>query len=243
MRQTCCLVLAAVATHAWSAPAASGSYDVRDWGAVPTGAADSTDAIQGAVSAALGNATHETQAVVLFPSGTYKIERAINLTAPEGVSGASGVALRGVGVAAVVQSCDACDVFYGPGLWRFSAARLWLRGGPPLEPDRLAGAAEAVPGRSRRGRRPARGRRLARRGGRVEPRRRGSAGLVLRGRRCAGHLGGHESGEVTNDLPRYELVVFRELSARRLARRERVFSGAWAKCRLRSRQPAHVQRT
>jgi hypothetical protein len=69
-------------------PTASGTvYDVTTYGADPTGDADSTDAIQRAIDAAVA------PAIVDFPAGTYRIDGTLDVST-------SGVVLRGAGVGA-----------------------------------------------------------------------------------------------------------------------------------------------
>jgi hypothetical protein len=106
-----------------------GSFSILDFGADPTGAADSTIAIQAAVKAAMDNTTHRTVSTVVFPVGTYLLTQAGNLSGtPPGDK--TNVYLRGSGgVPEVQQTCSGCDVFYGANLWRFEARDLWLRGG------------------------------------------------------------------------------------------------------------------
>ena len=51
----------------------SGSaWNVLDYGADPTGAADSTSAIQSAIAAAQASQSDFTLPIVEFPKGTYK---------------------------------------------------------------------------------------------------------------------------------------------------------------------------
>ena len=130
--------LAALATLQEGAPAelsppvaTSGVYDVLSYGADSSGHSDSTAAIQAAVHAAMDNASNHAQSEVLFPSGTYKISRTVNITALNHTQ-SSGVTLRGIGVAVIQMEndkCEDCDIFYGDGLWRFEISHLWMQNG------------------------------------------------------------------------------------------------------------------
>ncbi len=78
--------------HAGEAPLptlAGPSFDVTTYGADPTGAADATDAVQGAIDAASVAASAGT-AIVDFPAGTYRIDGTLRVEA-------DNVVLRGAG--------------------------------------------------------------------------------------------------------------------------------------------------
>jgi hypothetical protein len=68
-------------------------FNVLDYGADPTGTADSAAAIQAAITAASAAVGGSTGAVVYFPTGTYKISQRITLPNRVGLQGANG---RGV---------------------------------------------------------------------------------------------------------------------------------------------------
>jgi hypothetical protein len=68
------------------------TYDVTTYGASAAGASDATGAIQAAVNAA----SAAGGGIVFFPAGNYRLEGTVNVTA-------SGVVLRGVGNASVLQ--------------------------------------------------------------------------------------------------------------------------------------------
>ena len=73
---------------------------VADFGADPTGVADSTSAIQNAVTAATGKQ-------LVFPAGTYKVSSTINLPTDIRIT---GLGARGMGVYSVTLSA----AFAGP---------------------------------------------------------------------------------------------------------------------------------
>jgi hypothetical protein len=68
-------------------------FNVLDYGADPTGVADSAAAIQAAITAASVSVGGSTGTVVYFPTGTYKISQRITLPNRVGLQGANG---RGV---------------------------------------------------------------------------------------------------------------------------------------------------
>ncbi len=61
----------------------------------PTGAGDSTTALQNAINAAL--ATGNTTATVMLPPGTYKYSSSLNATGATGSASGNGIILRGAG--------------------------------------------------------------------------------------------------------------------------------------------------
>lgn len=65
-------------------------FNVYDYGAVGDGIADDSDAIQEAIDAAAVAVAGSTGAVVYFPTGTYLINKTINLPNRVGLQGANG---------------------------------------------------------------------------------------------------------------------------------------------------------
>lgn len=65
-------------------------FNVLDYGADPTGVADSAAAIQAAITAASASVAGSTGAVVYFPTGTYLISTTITLPNRVGLQGANG---------------------------------------------------------------------------------------------------------------------------------------------------------
>lgn len=65
-------------------------FNVLDYGADPTGVADSAAAIQAAINAAAVAVAGSTGAVVYFPTGTYLISETITLPNRVGLQGANG---------------------------------------------------------------------------------------------------------------------------------------------------------
>ena len=105
-------------------------FDVVRYGADPSGANDSTAAIQRAIYAA-GNASvghgQLLAYAVEFPAGTYRVNGTLHIGAPHRNS---NVRLRGVhGSAVINQGCADCDIFYGDSVWRLEVSGLALVGG------------------------------------------------------------------------------------------------------------------
>jgi hypothetical protein len=110
------------------------TYNVLDYGADNTGRADSTAAINAAVTAASSAARVPCQPAYLcgmsvptlwFPAGQYSISGPLAGDPKFGLS----CSVRGDGHAVIVQTNSSSDIFVAEGLWRWELSGLTLVGG------------------------------------------------------------------------------------------------------------------
>lgn len=83
-------------------------FNVYDYGAVGDGVIDDSDAIQAAIDAAALTVSGSTGAVVYFPTGTYMVNKTINMPNRVGLKGANG---RGTTIKALAPFTGAA-MFY-----------------------------------------------------------------------------------------------------------------------------------